>query len=657
MLNTDLRFSIGFFRGNSPKDMTITDLLGYPAGASYNTLLGTLPGGETKSNIVGVARASGPAGVFYNAGYGTLDFSAPIINGSTNDWLQASIALPLSGSEILCGTYSFDYAIRVNVLSSLIGYNVAGYFEISGNYVSLIGAAPTEVRIQIYGGTHSGTYTITSATYDAGTGYTRVVVSGPPSSFTADLGEACGIVFYVSKSYAYCYTPATLDIDAESSCIFSTLTATDDTTYPVAFNGTTITPTITRAWSITGPSSYCATAVTGSGNPFVIGYGTVVHGGANIWTGDYLVQLTSTLVYDVETWGVYNWFIVNDSIVSTTTHNVACESCFCDLKQCVENLFTKYREALGNNKAEADRLSSKVMKVLEYWMLYMMAERCGTTYSEYCAAIQAIVLGEDCQCDTSDTSVSTEVVPLALMVSPSSTGCKITFGAAGDGFPTGPVTGDMHIFNTTAGSYTMFDVYWYNGSSWVLQGNIKGATGAAGAAGADGADGSDGTSIVYSSLSTNSTTNVAYTTLKTSGSLTNLNANGDTYEFQTLCSTSAIIKVSDYIKIQIDSLDLNFNVVPYCPATVVEHWFCGNCKTITINGTLTVTDYAAKTAYLVLEVDYLDSNGDLIKKSDIMCYTVTTSALNNIAISVLGHIGATGSVTCLSLIVKFLNKI
>lgn len=655
MLNTDLKFKVDFFLGNSPKDMSLTDLLG---GTSYDTLLGTLPGGETHANIVGICKATGPAGTYYaNAGFGTNSFASPDTDGNADDWVKDAVALPLSGSAVLCGNYTFEYNVRVAIRSSLIGYNALGYFEISGDYTSLIGTSPTGLSIQIYNGTHSGTYLITSSAYD--TGVTRVIVSGSPSAFVADIAEACGIIFSTSNTINYCYEQPIPDIDSDSSCIFSTLTATDASSYVTIFGTSSITPTTTRAWSISPPTGYSASPVTGTGNPFVIGYGTSILGGANIWTGAYAIQLTSTLVFNVATWGAYTWFVVNDSIVSSKTATVKCDTCFCDIKPCIDNLYTKYNEALGKNPSEVDKLRTKIIQVTYNWMLYQMAERCGESYSEYCAAISEIILSENCQCQVSDTTVSVEVVPLALQSIPSVSGCDITFGTGAAGLPATPTIGDTHFFTTTSGLFNQYDVYWYNGSAWAYQYNIKGATGATGAAGTNGAAGANGTSVLFSSDSVNTAVTTGYTlfTNKTYTS-TALAANGDGLQVEGVFFTDAIAKVPDTFKFQLDGIDIPFVGLPTIGGgAIVANSFYAKISVIVITMKISVVDFATKKVGIMYEIQYLDNYANELAEGLIKTELTTSTALTSFKIEAYGKVGSTGTLTCNSMKVKLLKKV
>lgn len=105
---TDLLFSIDYYLGTSTKTLTFTDEL---QTAGYNAL------GVTSTNVRGLLKIVGPAGIFYiNAGYTTDVFTAPDITGATPTWTKASISLPIDSNDlVLPGSYTFWYKITDGV--------------------------------------------------------------------------------------------------------------------------------------------------------------------------------------------------------------------------------------------------------------------------------------------------------------------------------------------------------------------------------------------------------------------------------------------------------------------------------------------------------------------------------------------------------------
>ena len=601
MTNNDLRFSVDFYL--STKVMKFTDLIGTPSGSGYDTLLSAAPNGETNVNIKGITRLNGPAGVFYaNTGFGSSDFTSPDI--SSSGWNKSSVSLPVAGSDVMCGNYNFEYLVQLELLGTFGGYNAK--FKVAGDYTTLLGTSPTGLKFSVFGGSHTGQYTITSLSYDAGAGETWFVVSSPPSTFTPDLGEGCGILFTTSKPYAYCYTQPVPTVDVSSSCVFSQLTSEDTTSYDVKFNGVNITPAVSRAWNINCPSTYSSTPVTGTSNPFIIGYGTPTLAGANIWTGDYVSTLQSIFTYSVESWGIYTWFIVHDEIVSTTPHTVKCDTCFCNLFDCVKNLFTKYQTQLNDNPSAARLTEAKIIQVLDNWMMFQMAERCGESTQEFCAAITAIIVGENCQCAPSSTTESVEVVPLALQVVPGGGGSQITLSDGNTPLPATPSTGDTHIFTSTGTVASEGDVYWYNGS-WTFQLNIMGATGATGATGAPGAAGTNGVAVVFDNTLETPTQITASSFLTftgmTTGAITNLTNDGDKLVVNASFGCESPV-YNGQVKLTIDGSDIS---IPIYGGTGTYHEFNGNTWHFYLTLEITLVDKAndkISIRYSVRPTDY-----------------------------------------------------
>lgn len=666
MINTHIKFRASYYANT--KLLTLTDII---ATSGYNALLTGY--NETSDNIDGIFKAQSPSGVFYGGtAYNNNDFTSPDVVGVTTDWDKSGISLPLSGSDIMCGVYTFSYKPRLTLVDTFSGFDAGGYFKVTStkDYSTLFGAAPVGMKLQIYNTngvtTNEGTYDLTAVTF--ATTYTKFYVSGTPSTFTPDADDHISIIFETSNTFTYCYESPTTDIDSESSCIYSTLKFTDSSVYDVLFTGYgTITPTATRAWSIQCPSAYSSSPVTaGNVNPLTIGYGTSYNSGANIWTGNYIGQLTSTLTYAVDTWGagVY-WVLVYDSIVSSTPATVECDTCFCDIKQCVVNLYNRYLGYLNTNPAKALQLAGYLLRINSAWTLYGMEERCGGNYTTWCNEISAIVVSENCQCVT-DTSVSKEVVPLSLQISGTgSYDCGITFGTGVAGFPLTPTEGDTHIFNATGGAYSLGDIYYYTSGAWVFQFNTIGATGATGATGSNGATGAagaDGTSVLFDNTLETPTTlagvgTYATFTGMTSGVLTNLAAVGDKYIIKAAFETSALNKTPDTVKIRIDGLTPKYSYLasPY-NGLDVEIPFAGKCLCANVVAEATVIDVAAKKLMVKYSVELLDPYANVLSTGTSYSLITLSSALNAVVVDAQGKIGSSGTVKCRSLSVEFLNK-
>lgn len=667
MTNLDLYFRLSYHLDNSPKDISFMDLVGNPAGVTYDSLLATAPNGETHANISGIFRLASPAGIFYGGtAYSANDFSTPDIDGATDTWYKDGTLLPLSGTMPICGNYTFDYKAGLTLLGTFNGSILHGgsnQFEVTGDYTTLLGTSPSGLKVQIYSAGaptgHEGTYDISAISFAAGSSWFNV--ASAPGLYAADPNDRVRVIFTQSKSYNYCYTRPTADINTAFSCIYSQYAVEDSADYKQVFLGTTITPSVSRAWSIDVPVSYSATPVTGSLNPFTIGYGTPVLGGKNLWSGDYKPSLTTSLTYILATWGAYNWIVVYDMFNTTLdSQTLVCDNCLCNLSQCITNLYTKWESYIDKNPSKAEQLQEKIIGVLYNWLQYQFAERCGQDTRIFCTAIKDIVISEDCQCDTT-TTVSQEIVPVALQPVFGSSCCRITFGNA---LPASPTLGDTLVFNATTGSYTIWDVYWYDGSAWQFQGNLKGATGAtgsAGAAGANGADGVDGSPVVFdNTLETPTQVTAGIYTLFTgmdSGTLTDLTAVGDKYVVNSHFECEDPI-YSGQVKFMIDSplTDIIYSTIGGTP--VIEQSFYGLTYHIFVKATFTVIDVAAKKFHIQFEVTQTDSFFNATT-STAMAYTIqaTTAAINSFVIKAFGKSDGSHWVSCNQLSVVFEKKI
>lgn len=660
MQNTDLRFVVGWHLNNAPKDMSIAD--NNIGGATYGGLLtgSTSPNGETNADVEGILSVSSPVGITYqNAGYTANDFYSPDIDSTTTS--KTGVVLPLSGTDVICGSYGFSYKTRLTLLGTF-GGQVTGKMLVDGDYSALLGATPTNLKLQIYGSTtgHNGTYDIVSVTFN--TPNTEIIVTGA-TDFTVHADDKIGIIFETFKLYTYCASAVTGSIDLSSSCVFSQLTSEDTSTYDMVISGTTYTPTVSRAWSIQTPSTYSTTPVTGVSNPFIIGYGTSVKSGANLWTGNYNVTLTSTLTYVLDVWGGVNWQILYDEVSINDTITVVCDTCFCNLFQCIKNLFDKYNVMLGTNPTGANLLYSKIIQVLENWVLFQLAERCGEDTRAFCGAITTIIVSENCQCPSSTSIVSEEIIPLSLQTVPSAGSQHFTSGSYTDGFPTSPSLGDHHLF-TDAGSVSgqavaLGDIWQYTSGGWVFVMNIEGATGSAGSTGAAGTNGINGASMVFNNTplappTTTSLSYVAFTGMTTSA-LTSLVANGDRLVIDTMFS-SVLQGVGSRVKVQIDGTDIP---LPALFGGTFEFGFSGADTNTRIQIVVDVQDFATKKIRVTIKA-YGSYAGGLFNNNnyaEAYCTMTTSSALNNIVVRAMGLSGdGTDVVSCEQLAITYFKK-
>lgn len=410
----DLDFTIRFNLNNTPEDITFTDLQG-----GYD-------GGDV---VVGILKITDPAGtiLYENTNYAASTFGSPDISSATSTWSKTGIQLDLdSNNDVVSGTYTFQYKTSVN----------------------------------------------------AGTNWYE---------FTA--------------TYNYNVSEVEVDMDSSLDCDASQLTLTDSTSYIITdYLGSTFSPTVTtRAWVIGCPNDYSATAITASTAIVILGSGTSYAGGNNLWTGTFSPVLTTTVSYTLadtatvawrddgvvtgsETWA-FDWFYLSNVLYNSESVSTQCTVCMCNYIDCMTALDTRYQEAVASGSAAARRtledLKSTKRELTWAYINYIAARSCGEDTSTWCTRIQTLI-DSTLDCCSDDATTSEEIIP----ISGSSTGSGvdagsfITFGSGQAGLPVAARSGQTHVFNSTSGDYTQWDVYYNNGSSWVGQGNIKGVTGA-----------------------------------------------------------------------------------------------------------------------------------------------------------------------------------
>jgi hypothetical protein len=246
--------------------------------------------------------------------------------------------------------------------------------------------------------------------------------------------------FTIVKIYYFDFISPEIEIELTVDCREGILTVKDDTTYVVGG----ITPTISRVRTVQQPLGGGMNPAPGADTTTTLA-STKNYGGhptdpdLQLWTGEYQATIASTLTYQMELWGAFNWIDVTDVISGYSHIDVVCDDCACIVRLCVKALGDLWESAmLSGNSVRASQLQIKVVKVLKEWMNYEMYERCGGDYTQFCDKISAIVEGEDCLCLAQSNNVSVPIVPYGTSIG---SGGFIT-GPTGPTGPTATTTPD-----------------------------------------------------------------------------------------------------------------------------------------------------------------------------------------------------------------------
>jgi hypothetical protein len=286
--------------------------------------------------------------------------------------------------------------------------------------------------------------------------------------------------FLVTKTYNLKYVAPTVEITLTANCRTSELTYTDITDYSDIGESVPTTTTISRSRTITKP------AKSGANDPGTVVTTTVsdtatIGGGitsaTRLWTRTWQVNIVTTLQYDMEAWGLYNWIVIQDIVYGDDSINVQCSDCACTLNTCWENLITRWKDAESNHAVNVSSLRYKVLLGAALWDDFYNLERCGEDTYDKCLEIRELLNSTDCSCPSSaDDTVSTVIVPWgAGSSSVSASTFRFTVSAT-DPTPGSGNANDVHYNNST---YHL----WNNSSgTWVDNGSLQGATGSSGAA-------------------------------------------------------------------------------------------------------------------------------------------------------------------------------
>lgn len=197
-------------------------------------------------------------------------------------------------------------------------------------------------------------------------------------------------IFVLDKTFDFCYTAATVDINQTISCTESSLTSVDNTDYSQLSTGT-IMETVARVHTII--------PAAGSGLSNTVG-STVTLVASPISTKTWATTIVTDVLYEYA-----NDFFIDDELSGSEEIVVNCEESLCDAYCCIALLESDYRTALTQNLSTADILYDKLVEISIYMSLFTTALSCGRTAdaTEFLNRILAIGNCQPgCSCDSPD---------------------------------------------------------------------------------------------------------------------------------------------------------------------------------------------------------------------------------------------------------------
>jgi hypothetical protein len=406
--STDLRFTISVDKPS--KEIVFTDVTDY----NY------WKGNEYASGLLKITDPVGNV-IYENAGYSSNDYTSPdIIAEADIKNAVTGIVMDTDGSgNIIAGEYTIEYKVaNYSADPTPITCDIAATATTKTFVITSISQADYESMIT-YGwlgpltGNNPGSFKVVSSDFNAGTA--TIVVEGAIVNETSP-GATCTrfdvpstVQLIATKKFDYCYVPTTPNIGFIISCTTSELTSSDNTNY-TGSNGVDSLPyyTLVRTHSVQAP--------IGSGYGSIPDSTAKVRIFSDIWTKIWQTSISSAVTYDVEKWIANEaqaeivWYQIADVISGYDTANVNCQSCACDIRQDIRNLYLKWENSLCCSSDDTGDLEEALTKVNSLFIQYLQAERCGADTSEYCNEIAAVLKESDCSSSTvSDDSPSEHI--------------------------------------------------------------------------------------------------------------------------------------------------------------------------------------------------------------------------------------------------------
>lgn len=307
-------------------------------------------------------------------------------------------------------------------------------------------------------------------------------------SFDADDSETSKISI-INVDAEYSFTPPAGRLNISYDCEEPELVLSDVTDYAATINGVSVSPsetskTLTYKYpeNIEGGSPADETT---TGSTLTIG---------SLYTQLSQGFLEADLVYE---YGEDNWFAyeIFAEVAGYTYVDVECDDCTCKMYDCINQLFTQWKNSIGVNPSDKAKLQDLIIKLLTLQSQYVEAKRCERDTTQICAEILATINLTGCTCceDSDDSAYSTLVGSSSVAGSGSEIHNVATTPDASLGSD-----GDWVILNADDAPNSEGDLFYKEDGTWNFQFNLIGD------AGADGTSSGAITDYSYSDLMTTS---------------------------------------------------------------------------------------------------------------------------------------------------------
>lgn len=380
------------------------------------------------ATVAGCLTLTGPSGVFHN----NTDFQNPDIQPSVST--SYSNLLPTVGGEPIQGGYTVKYAVQFSFTGEATAIN---QLTVSG--INVVNLFPPGTSFQIVGGPDAGTYTVLSSSWTG----SDTLVTLTASTLTVSQEENIVLQSTTTFTYTYCFEAPTVSIEASIDCDCSRIVSRDITNYNITACNTTIQPSsVSRIHTVNAPNGPSGTPVVA---PTVSSLPTVTV--SPIWTKTWNTTIQTTLSYTLPS-GLSVTYVAR----GYDEYKVSCDEGLCCVFQCMQNLRNRYEMALYKNPSQAQELFPKMFAMTTAWMMYSVAQQCGSPSdkAKYLSQIIAIVKSADCDCcnDEANDTYPTEITPL----------CGAVAGGSGNTYVVSTCGNGITVTSNTVGTTTTYEV-------------------------------------------------------------------------------------------------------------------------------------------------------------------------------------------------------
>lgn len=210
-----------------------------------------------------------------------------------------------------------------------------------------------------------------------------------------------GTTIVLSKTFNFTYISPEVSISMTFDSTLPLLRSLDDTSYTV--DG--VTPSITRTHTLKYPNALVPAIAD------LVVATALLETSANLYTMPTSGLQHTALISSVLSYTVASDYIITDTVTGESIINVFADDNLCAVYCCIKGLWTKYDNALCNNKTKAQEYLDQLLKVTIAAGLMRQAALCGKAedITTYYQKILTIAECDGCECGSDEPILVTGI--------------------------------------------------------------------------------------------------------------------------------------------------------------------------------------------------------------------------------------------------------